>query len=134
PDEAAQLLLRRLPLPRLPRLLGGGAHGLDRAAQDLAVEAELVPEVIVDGGNIGPGRPADLPHRDPLEPPLGEQPLRRRQQPRARLPVGLHSVRLNRPVARPMVTAEKRTRNTRSKPMAPKPVFLRSRSLKACTA
>src|SRR5262245_21577422 len=112
-DEAAELLLRRLALPGPAGGVGRLAHRADRALQDLAVEAELVAEVVVHRGHVGAGGLADLAHRDHLETALAEEPLRGRKQPRAGQSVRLHSVRLKRPVARLMASRENTERNRR---------------------
>src|SRR5262245_24188325 len=133
-DEAAQLLLGGLALAGDPGRLARLAHGVDGALQDLAVEAELVPEVVVHRGHVRVRGLADLPHGDPLEPPIAEEALRGDEEAGPGLRVRLHSVRLKSRAARPMAIAEKTERNRRSKAMASKPVFLRSRHLNACTA
>ena len=84
-DVAAQLLLRRLPGAGLPRRVVGRAHRVDRRLQHLAVEPELVAEVVVDGGDVGARRAADVADGHLLEAAVGEQALGRLQQPIARL-------------------------------------------------
>ena len=53
-DEPAQLLFGRLTIAGPARQLGRLAHRVDRRLHDHAVEAQLVAEVIVDGGHVGP--------------------------------------------------------------------------------
>ena len=72
--------------------------------------------MVVDRGDIGPRDAADVAHRDLLEAAIGEQPLRRLQQPLAGLGVARagHSERLNSAVAALSDTTEKISRNIRS--------------------
>ena len=147
-NPAPQLLFGRLPGAGLPRRLGGRPDRVDRRLQHLAIQPELVAEVVVDGGDVGVRGAAHLAHRDLPEPAIGEQPLRRSQQAVARRIVGaagaacrraplrvpFHSVRLNRAVAADIATTENSSRNVRSPVIAPKPVFLSSRHFSACTA
>src|SRR5215471_3208432 len=114
-------------------------HRLDGELQDFPVEAAFVAEVVVDRGDVGPRRPTDVSHGDLLEAPVGKQLCRGFQDPLARLAVPLthgptYSVLLNSKVAAVMQTAEKATRYNRSNETAPRPVFLSSRFLNACTA
>src|SRR6185503_14463284 len=106
----------------------------------------LAAEVIVDGGDVRMRALTDLAHRDFREAALGEEACGRFDETLARLEVGLgrsdgdrprhpcghrHSVRLNSAVAAVIAIAEKTNRNSTSPAMAPKPVFLSSRLLKA---
>ena len=149
-DPASQLFLRRVPGAGLSRGVGGGAHRVDRRLQHLAIQAELVAEVIVDGRDVGVGGAADFADRHLPESALGEQPFGDLQEPIARRVVGavqaasaragaplrmpFHSVRLKSAVAADIATTEKISRNVRSPAIALKPVFLSSRHLRAWTA
>src|ERR1035437_9019905 len=133
PDVDSQLLLRRGTLARLPGAVAGAADFIDRHPHNGSVETELVVEVVVDSRDIGARRAADLANRDVLESAPREQPGRRFEQPLVCFLI-LHSVRLNSIVAAAMATTENSARYTRSPVIAPKPVFLSRRLLRACTA
>src|SRR5712691_8081181 len=133
-NVGAQLVLGAAPLAGPPRRFAGRPHRGHRQLHDLAVQAELVAEVIVDRRHVRARLAADLAHADPLEPALGKQPRPGLHQPLAGLLIACrHSVLLKSMVAAVMATTEKAMRYRRSPPIATKPVFFRSRLFNAWT-
>ena len=87
-DVTPQLFFRRLArarpsraaslVPRMPSIAD---------LHHLAIEAEFVPEMVVDRGDIGARRAANLADRHLLEAAIGKQTLSRFEQPGARFAV-----------------------------------------------
>src|SRR5437762_6144108 len=93
--ETPELLVRRAAHRRLFRGFGRGTQHVAGELQHLAVQAQLVAEMVVDGRDVCARGPADVAHGDLLESTVGEQARRGPEEPFARFAIASTHKRLS---------------------------------------